>query len=197
MRFLPQQKQRSTKQHLDHQRELMGLPPRHLHVPIFPTFLVTSALLPSSDLRAVILPTGCGTRDPPTRYRIDPLSEQRSVRRLNSSWQQRTALPACTAAAVTLILMSRHCKCVHLCSNREEGRSIWTLFKDGLDGRQGIKEGNSHTDEVRVSFLIISNSLGLIIWKAAGSNEKVVEQKKKTYHWSNAKRKGQKYGRGR
>lgn len=47
-----------------------------------------------------------------------------------------------------------------------------------MDGRQGIKEGNSHTDEVRVSFLIISNSLGLIIWKAAGSNEKVVEQKK-------------------
>lgn len=52
---------------------------------------------------------------------------------------------------------------------------------------------------MRVSFLIISNYPGLIIWKAAGSNEKVVDQKKKkkTHHWSNAKRKeGQKYRRG-
>lgn len=118
---------------MEHQSELTALPPSRLDVPISPTFLVTSALLSRSFLWAVIFPTGCGTRDPTTRYCIDPLSEERSVRRLNSSWQERTALPGCTctagAAAVALILMSRHCKCVHLCSNREE-----TVNLDRLPG---------------------------------------------------------------
>lgn len=100
--------------------------------------------------------------------------------------------------------MTRCCKhvvcSVHLCSNSKDRRSV-CLDKLGLRRQLAPRRIKGKAIHIQTKCVVVFKSsqvlLVLIMWKAAGSNEKDGDPPpKKIYSWTNAKRKeGQKQGK--